>query len=65
MKLYIIINIVDVGFGESCDVIFIVFDLGIYLLYDCWYFYFGNGGGLGYGGMMMCIVVNLLGMLLL
>jgi FtsP/CotA-like multicopper oxidase with cupredoxin domain len=57
-KSYITTNTVDVGPGESRDVIFTAPDPGTYLLYDRRYSYLGNGGGPGYGGMMTRIVVN-------
>ncbi|MGN6299567.1 MAG: multicopper oxidase domain-containing protein [Angustibacter sp.] len=55
---YLTTNSVDVGPGESRDVIFTAPDPGTYLLYDRRYSYLGNGGGPGYGGMMTRIVVN-------
>ncbi len=57
-KAYITTNSVDVGPGESRDVIFTAPAPGTYLLYDRRYSYLGNGGGPGYGGMMTRIVVH-------
>jgi len=57
-KSYITTNTVDVGPGESRDVIFTAPEPGTYLLYDRRYSYLGNGGGPGYGGMMTRIVVH-------
>ena len=51
-KNYITTNSVDVGPGESRDVIFTAPSTsGTYLLYDRKYSYLNNGGGAGYGGM--------------
>ncbi len=51
-KNYITTNSVDVGPGESRDVIFTAPSTpGTYLLYDRKYSYLNNGGGGGYGGM--------------
>ncbi len=56
---YLTTNTIDVGPGESRDVIFTAPNApGEYLLYDRNYSYLGNGGGPGYGGMMTKIVVN-------
>ena len=55
---YITTNTVDVGPGESRDVIFTAPGPGTYLLYDRRYSYLGNGGGPGYGGMMTKIIVG-------
>jgi len=56
---YITTNTVDVGPGESRDVIFVAPDQpGEYLLYDRKYSYLQNGGGPGYGGMMTKILVG-------
>jgi FtsP/CotA-like multicopper oxidase with cupredoxin domain len=55
---YVTTNSVDVGPGESRDVIFTAPSPGEYLLYDRNYSYLDNGGGTGYGGMMTKIVVN-------
>lgn len=56
---YLITNSVDVGPGESRDVIFVAPDRpGEYLLYDRKYSYLQNGGGPGYGGMMTKILVG-------
>jgi FtsP/CotA-like multicopper oxidase with cupredoxin domain len=57
-KNYLTVNTVDVGPGESRDVIFIAPSPGEYLLYDRKYSYLSNGGGAGYGGMMTKIVVG-------
>ena len=55
---YIHTNTVDVGPGESRDVIFVAPAPGEYLLYDRKYSYLENGGGPGYGGMMTKIIVG-------
>ena len=55
---YITTNTVDVGPGESRDVIFMAPAPGTYLLYDRKYSYLENGGGAGYGGMMTEIRVG-------
>jgi FtsP/CotA-like multicopper oxidase with cupredoxin domain len=55
---YITTNSVDVGPGESRDVIFTAPAPGEYLLYDRRYSFLNNGGGTGYGGMMTKIVVS-------
>ena len=55
---YITTNTVDVGPGESRDVIFVAPGPGEYLLYDRKYSYLNNGGGPGYGGMMTKILVG-------
>lgn len=55
---YITTNTVDVGPGESRDVIFTAPGPGEYLLYDRKYSYLNNGGGPGYGGMMTQIRVR-------
>jgi FtsP/CotA-like multicopper oxidase with cupredoxin domain len=55
---YLTTNTVDVGPGESRDVIFTAPDPGEYLLYDRKYAYLQNGGGPGYGGMLTRIVVH-------
>ncbi|MGZ4744090.1 MAG: multicopper oxidase domain-containing protein [Oryzihumus sp.] len=55
---YLTTNTVDVGPGESRDVIFVAPAPGEYLLYDRKYSYLDNGGGPGYGGMMTKIVVS-------
>jgi FtsP/CotA-like multicopper oxidase with cupredoxin domain len=55
---YITTNSVDVGPGESRDVIFTAPAPGEYLLYDRRYSFLNNGGGAGYGGMMTKIVVS-------
>ena len=54
---YLTTNTVDVGPGESRDVIFTAPAPGEYLLYDRKYSYLENGGGPGYGGMMTKILV--------
>ena len=55
---YLTTNSVDVGPGESRDVIFVAPSTpGEYLLYDRKYSYLQNGGGPGYGGMMTKILV--------
>jgi FtsP/CotA-like multicopper oxidase with cupredoxin domain len=51
-------NTVDVGPGESRDVIFTAPGPGTYLLYDRNYSYLSNGGGTQYGGMMTEIRVS-------
>ena len=55
---YITTNSVDLGPGESRDVIFVAPSPGEYLLYDRKYSYLENGGGPGYGGMMTKILVG-------
>jgi len=55
---YISTNTVDVGPGNSRDVIFQAPGPGEYLLYDRNYSYLENGGGPGYGGMMTKILVG-------
>ena len=55
---YLTTNTVDVGPGESRDVIFTAPSPGEYLLYDRKYSYLDNGGGPGYGGMMTKIIVG-------
>ena len=55
---YVTTNTVDVGPGESRDVIFTAPDPGTYLLYDRNYSYLSNGGGTQYGGMMTEIRVS-------
>jgi FtsP/CotA-like multicopper oxidase with cupredoxin domain len=57
-KNYISTNTVDVGPGESRDVIFVAPSPGTYLLYDRKYSYLENGGGPGYGGMLTKIIVG-------
>jgi FtsP/CotA-like multicopper oxidase with cupredoxin domain len=51
-------NTVEIGPGESRDVIFTAPAAGEYLLYDRTYAYASNGGGAGYGGMATKIVVE-------
>ena len=58
---YLTTNTVDVGPGESRDVIFVAPAPGEYLLYDRKYSYLQNGGGPGYGGMMTKILVGAAG----
>jgi len=55
---YLTTNTVDVGPGESRDVIFTAPGPGEYLLYDRQYSFLENGGGPGYGGMMTKILVG-------
>ncbi len=56
---YITTNTVNIGPGESRDVIFDAPNTaGTYLLYDRTYSYLENGGGPGYGGMMTEIRVS-------
>ena len=55
---YLVANGVDIGPGESRDVMFTAPSPGEYLLYDRNYSYLDNGGGPGYGGMMTKIVVR-------
>jgi FtsP/CotA-like multicopper oxidase with cupredoxin domain len=55
---YLTTNTVDIGPGESRDVIFTAPAPGTYLLYDRKYSYLNNGGGAGYGGMMTKIIVS-------
>jgi FtsP/CotA-like multicopper oxidase with cupredoxin domain len=55
---YLTTNTVDVGPGESRDIIFVAPRPGEYLLYDRQYSYLHNGGGPGYGGMMTKILVG-------
>jgi FtsP/CotA-like multicopper oxidase with cupredoxin domain len=56
---YLTTNTVDIGPGESRDLIFTApAKEGTYLLYDRKYSYLNNGGGKGYGGMMTEIRVK-------
>jgi len=55
---FLVTNGVDIGPGESRDVLFTAPAPGEYLLYDRNYSYLDNGGGRGYGGMMTKIVVS-------
>jgi FtsP/CotA-like multicopper oxidase with cupredoxin domain len=55
---FITTNTVDIGPGESRDILFVAPAPGTYLLYDRKYAYLNNGGGVGYGGMMTKIVVS-------
>ena len=55
---YLTTNLVEIGPGESRDVLFVAPGPGDYLLYDRKYSYLDNGGGSGYGGMMTKIVVG-------
>ena len=55
----IITNSVEIGPGESRDVLFTApAQAGEFLLYDRTYAYASNGGGAGYGGMATKIVVT-------
>jgi FtsP/CotA-like multicopper oxidase with cupredoxin domain len=51
-------NTVELGPGESRDVLFTAPGPGEYLLYDRTYAYASNGGGAGYGGMATTIRVE-------
>lgn len=55
---YLETNTVDVGPGESRDVLVTPHEPGEYLLYDRNYAYLGNGGGPGWGGMMTVLRVG-------
>jgi len=56
---YLTTNTVDIGPGESRDLIFTAPAAeGTYLLYDRKYAYQNNGGGPGYGGMLTHIEVR-------
>jgi FtsP/CotA-like multicopper oxidase with cupredoxin domain len=55
---YVTTNTVEIGPGESRDVLFTAPQAGEYLLYDRTYAYASNGGGGGYGGMATKIVVE-------
>jgi FtsP/CotA-like multicopper oxidase with cupredoxin domain len=55
---YITTNTINLGAGESRDVIFEAPAKGEYLLYDRRFSFLANGGGPGYGGMMTKIVVG-------
>ncbi|MGC9669580.1 multicopper oxidase domain-containing protein [Planosporangium sp. 12N6] len=55
---YAVTNTVEVGPGESRDVIFTAPTPGTYLLYDRDYLSLANGGGGGYGGQMTEIRVS-------
>jgi FtsP/CotA-like multicopper oxidase with cupredoxin domain len=55
---YELTNTVDIGPGESRDVIFVAPDPGTYLLYDRDYASLNNAGGAGYGGQMTEIRVS-------
>jgi FtsP/CotA-like multicopper oxidase with cupredoxin domain len=57
-KNYITTNTIDLGAGESRDVIFTAPEPGEYLLYDRRFSFLANGGGAGYGGMMTKIIVG-------
>ncbi|MCU1677461.1 MAG: Multicopper oxidase [Frankiales bacterium] len=57
-KNYINTNTIDLGAGESRDVIFTAPEPGEYLLYDRRFSFLANGGGAGYGGMMTKIIVG-------
>jgi len=58
---YQVTNTVDVGPGESRDVLVTPRQPGEYLLYDRNYAYLGNGGGPGWGGMMTVLRVGAAG----
>jgi hypothetical protein len=58
---YQVTNTVDVGPGESRDVLVRPTRPGEYLLYDRRYAYLGNGGGRGWGGMMTVLRVGAAG----
>jgi FtsP/CotA-like multicopper oxidase with cupredoxin domain len=61
---YQLTNTVDIGPGESRDVLFTAPAVpGTYLLYDRKYSYLNNGGGPGYGGMVTEIRVSAAGSL--
>jgi FtsP/CotA-like multicopper oxidase with cupredoxin domain len=57
-KHYLTTNTVQIGPGESRDVLFTAPAPGTYLLYDRDYAYLNNGGGTGYGGQMTEIRVS-------
>jgi FtsP/CotA-like multicopper oxidase with cupredoxin domain len=57
-KNYITTNTINLGAGESRDVIFEAPAPGTYLLYDRRFSFLANSGGAGYGGMMTKIVVH-------
>lgn len=57
-KHYLTGNSVEIGPGESRDVLFTAPAPGTYLLYDRDYGYLTNGGGTGYGGQMTEIRVS-------
>ena len=54
----VLTNTVEIGPGESRDVLFTAPSPGEYLLYDRTYAYASNGGGGGYGGMATRIRVE-------
>ena len=58
---YQVTNTVDIGPGESRDVLVTPRRAGEYLLYDRNYAYLGNGGGTGWGGMMTVLRVGAAG----
>jgi FtsP/CotA-like multicopper oxidase with cupredoxin domain len=58
---YQVTNTVDVGPGESRDVLVTPHRTGEFLLYDRNYAYLGNGGGTGWGGMMTVLRVGAAG----
>jgi FtsP/CotA-like multicopper oxidase with cupredoxin domain len=58
---YQLTNTVDIGPGESRDVLVRPDRAGEYLLYDRRYAYLGNGGGAGWGGMMTVLRVGVPG----
>jgi FtsP/CotA-like multicopper oxidase with cupredoxin domain len=55
---FVTTNTVEIGPGESRDVLFTAPGPGEYLLYDRTYAYASNGGGAGYGGMATKIRVE-------
>jgi FtsP/CotA-like multicopper oxidase with cupredoxin domain len=56
---YLVTNTVDIGPGESRDVLFTAPSTpGTFLLYDRNYSFLNNGGGRGYGGMITEIRVS-------
>jgi FtsP/CotA-like multicopper oxidase with cupredoxin domain len=57
-KHYVTGNSVQIGPGESRDVLFTAPGPGTYLLYDRDYGYLNNGGGGGYGGQMTEIRIS-------
>ncbi|MCU1686649.1 MAG: copper oxidase [Amycolatopsis sp.] len=57
-KHYLTGNSVEIGPGESRDVLFTAPAPGTYLLYDRNYGYLTNGGGTGYGGQMTEIRIS-------
>jgi FtsP/CotA-like multicopper oxidase with cupredoxin domain len=57
-KHYLTANSIEIGPGESRDVLFTAPAPGRYLLYDRNYSYLSNGGGGGYGGQMTEIRIS-------